>query len=75
MSFTALFSKYIKTAPAGSEEELHTKKLDELIKQFNALLVKLDADTGVIDVNYSSLLKIKKSASDMLIASPKKQST
>lgn len=50
--------KFVKTAAAGSEEELHTLKLDEAIAAFNllkadheelrtqyvALLAKMDAD-------------------------------
>jgi hypothetical protein len=80
---SGIAGKFVKTFAPGSSEHLAIKKLDELaiahnalIAKFNALLVKLDADTGVIDVNYESTLEatpLAKSASDELIPSPKRQ--
>jgi len=32
--------------------------VDELIAKHNALLAKLDADAGVTDTNYTSLLRV-----------------
>ena len=46
-----------KLAPAAAHASLGTT-IDGLQTAFNALLTKLDADAGVTDTTYSSLLKV-----------------
>jgi hypothetical protein len=43
--------------PAAADAKLGDV-LNDLITKFNAVLVKLDADAGVTDTNYSSLNKV-----------------
>lgn len=87
--------KYVKTYAPGSSENLAILKIDELVAAYNklqgdyaalrakfvAVLAKLDADTGVTDVNYAATqtpaatasAQVTKSASDLLIKSPVKE--
>lgn len=66
------FGKYVKSVAAGSQEELSYKSVHDLVLKFNLLLAKLDADAGVTDTNYKTLLKAV-DPDTLLIASPKKQ--
>lgn len=80
-------NKFVKTATPGSEERLHTLKLDELINAYNTLAdkldtlaAKLDADAGVTDTDYQSSAaitdtKLSKTVSDELIPSPSQLGT
>lgn len=47
-----------KMNPAASNAKLGDM-LDELVTQHNALLAKLDADTGVASTDYVATLRIK----------------
>lgn len=47
-----------KSMPAADAVKLGTL-LNELVNSYNALLAKLDADTGVTDANYASSRKVK----------------
>lgn len=66
-----MFKKWVKTAPAGTEEELTSIKLAELQKKFNALLVKLDADHAAA-TDHKATLKVEEMEKS-LINSPNKQ--
>jgi hypothetical protein len=67
------FGKYVKTSPAGSEEELAYKSIQALVLKFNALLAKLDAD-AVGGADYVTVIKPGVDPDALLIQSPKKQS-
>lgn len=47
-----------RAMPANARVQLGDV-IEELITKHNALLAKLDADAGVTDTNFASLLKIK----------------
>lgn len=73
-------NKFVKTSAAGSEEELHTLKLDEHIAEYNkmkvdledlktqyaALLAKLDTDAGVTDADYAATVSAAASTSSAI---------
>lgn len=69
-----MFAKYVKTSPAGSQEELTYKMVKDLVLKYNALLAKLDADAGVADTNYEATLG-QVNPDSLLIPSPQKQGT
>ena len=46
-----------RMAPAAADAKLGNV-LTDIIANFNALLAKLDADAGVTDTTYTSLLKV-----------------
>lgn len=67
-----LKNEFVKDYSAGSSEHLANVKIDQLIVALNALLTKLDADTGVVGTNYHALIAIAKTMTDQLIKNPPK---
>ena len=67
-----LAGHFVVTWTSGSSEQLANVKIDQLILAFNALLAKLDGDTGVQQDDFLAALGISQTMTDELIHSPPK---